>query len=154
MSVAPMFKRILILGGILTAVIAVAGGGIGYLVASEPGLYSALAGAVLAAVFMGLTVASILVGAKLNRGPTPGAGFFGIVVGTWLAKLLIFVFVALWLQGQPWLDPMVFFFACLTAVLGFLIIDVVAFQTTRAPYVEVSLPGDDADRVEKSSADS
>ncbi len=153
-AAAPVHVRALRYGGLVTLAIAVVGSALGYLAAGVPGILSALVGAGLAAVFMGLTAASILVGTRVSRGPAPDPRFFGIVIGTWLAKLVVFIGIALWLRGQPWLDPMVFFLAALTAVVGFLVVDVVALQTSRIPYVEVSLPGEGADRPEKTAPDS
>lgn len=146
--------RALRYGGLVTLAIAVLGSAIGYLVAGVPGVLSAVMGAVLAALFMGLTTASMVVAWRITRGSPLDLRFFGIVLGTWIVKLLVFIGVAIWLGGQTWLDPMVFFLASLAAVLGTLIVDVVAFQTSRMPYVDVSLPGDEADRVEKTPLDS
>lgn len=141
-------------GAIVTLVIATVGSVIGYLVSGVPGVLSALMGALLAAVFMGLTAVSMLVAWRVTRGSAADLRFFGIVVGAWIAKLLVFVGVAIWLRWQSWLDPMVFFVASLAAVIGFLVVDIVALQTSRIPYVDVSLPGDEADRMEKTSPDS
>ena len=58
----------LILGGIITAGIAIVGGVIGFSVDGWTGVISALIGAVIAFVFMGVTAASILLGQKLSGG--------------------------------------------------------------------------------------
>ncbi len=56
---------------------------------------------------------------------------------------VIFVVFAIWLRGQSWLDPVVFFVTVIVAVIGSLVVDVIAFQRTRVPYVsDVKLPGD------------
>jgi hypothetical protein len=153
-AAAPVHVRALRYGAIVTLAIALVGSALGFLAAGVPGILSALMGAVLAAVFMGLTAGSILVASRVARGPAPDPRFFGIVIGTWLAKIVVFIGIALWLRGQAWLDPMVFFLASLAAVVGFLVVDVVALQTSRIPYVDVPLPGDGADRPEKSASDS
>ncbi|GAA3747782.1 hypothetical protein GCM10022239_24100 [Leifsonia bigeumensis] len=150
----PVPARALRYGSLVTLVIAVVGSVIGFIVSGVPGILSALMGALLAAVFMGLTAVSMLVAWRVTGGSASDLRFFGIVVGAWIAKLLVFVGVAIWLRWQSWLDPMVFFVASLAAVVGFLIVDIVALQTSRIPYVDVPLPGDEADRVEKTSPDS
>ena len=149
MTSAPMFKRVLIFGGILTAVIAIVGSMIGYLIAGGSGVLSAIAGAASSAVFLSLTAASFLVAGKVTRSMDAIGGFFGIVVGTWLVKLVVFIGVVIWIGGQSWLVPGVFAVAVLVAVIGLLIVDVIAFQTSRVPYVDVSLPGENANLSKK-----
>ena len=61
-------RRALRYGLILTAVVAVGGSVIGYLVAGPTGLVSALLGAALTAVFMGLTAGSFLVALRVTKG--------------------------------------------------------------------------------------
>ncbi len=154
MTPAPIFKRVLIYGGILAAIIAIVGSVIGYLVAGSSGVLSAVVGAASSAVFLGLTVVSILVAGKVTGSKDNIGGFFGIVLGTWILKLVLFIFVALWLRSQDWVEPMVFFFTVLTAVVGTLVIDVLAVQFSRIPYVDVELPGKSEDSMEKSASDS
>jgi hypothetical protein len=145
-SVAPILTRALRYGGILAVAIAVLGAGIGLLVAGMPGVVAALVGAGIAAVFTALTAGSILLAARVAAGDLGGPVFFGIVMGSWLLKLVLFLVLVIWLRGQAWLDPYVFFGAVVAVVLGSLVADVVAFQRSRVPYVsDVQLPGD-ADR--------
>jgi hypothetical protein len=143
LSAAPMLTRALRDGAIFALIVAIVGSVIGYLVAGMPGLLGALVGAALAAVFLGLTATSILVGGHLAKGDMTSPAFFGTVLGTWFVKLVLFVVLALWLRAQDWLDGRVFFFAVLAAVIGSLVLDLVAFARTRVPYVDVTLPGED-----------
>jgi hypothetical protein len=143
MSVTPILRLALRYGAIVAAVVAVGGGIIGWLVAGVPGLVGALIGAALAAVYLGLTAGSMLLAGKVTRGDGTSPLFFGIVLGVWLLKLVVFVVVAIWLRGQDWMDPRVFFVAVIVAVLGSLIADLVAYQRARVPYVsDVRLPGE------------
>jgi hypothetical protein len=145
MSIAPVLNRALRDGGIFAGAVAVVGGLVGYLVAGVPGLVGGLLGAVISAVFLGLTAASMLVAGKVTGGDLGSPTFFGIVLGTWLLKLVVFVVLAIWLRSQSWLDPRVFFVTVIVAVIGSLLIDVLAFMRTRVPYVsDVQLPGDSA----------
>lgn len=143
------------MGSVLTLGIAVIGSVVGYLVSGTAGVFSALIGAGLALIFMGLTAVSMIVATHVTKdAPPPDVRFFGIVIGTWLLKLIAFVGVAIWLGGQSWLNPAVFVVASLSAVVGLLIIDVIALQTSRIPYVDVTLPGEEPDLKEKRAANS
>ena len=60
MKTATILARALVYGGILAVAIAVVGSVVGYIAAGGPGLVSALIGAGLTAILMGLTALSIL----------------------------------------------------------------------------------------------
>lgn len=144
MSVAPILTRALRYGAIVAIAVAVVAGGIGLAVAGLPGLLGGLGGAALAAVFLGLTAASMLIAGRVTKGDTGGPAFFGIVLGVWALKFIVFIVVALLFRGQAAVDPYVFFFAVIAAVIGSLVADVVAFITARVPYVsDVVLPGEE-----------
>ena len=146
MTVEPILKRALRDGAIFTGAVAVVAGLIGWLVAGVPGLLGGLLGALLAFVFLGLTAASILVAGRITKDDPGSPLFFGIVLGTWGLKLILFLVFAIWLRTQDWLDPAVFFFTVIVSVIGSLVLDVVAFQRTRVPYVsDVTLPGEGPD---------
>ncbi|MCU1417131.1 MAG: hypothetical protein JWP32_1305 [Schumannella sp.] len=143
MTVTPILTRSLKYGGIVSAVVAVVAGLIGYLVSGVPGLLGALVGAGLSAVFLGLTAVSMLVGGRAARGDGTSPVFFGVVLGAFGLKLVLFVLFALWLRTQPWMDARVFAFTAIAAVVGSLIGDLVAFARARVPYVsDVRLPGE------------
>jgi hypothetical protein len=138
----PILVNSLLYGGIVTIAIAVLGATIGFLVAGPSGVVSALIGASLAAVFMGLTAASILVAARFSRIDPPGTAYFAIILGAWFLKLVLFLILMIFLRGQHWLNPYVFFGAVLAAVIGSLIADGLAIARTRVPYVgDIALPG-------------
>jgi hypothetical protein len=129
--------------GFLTAGLAVVGSIVGLAVAGLPGTFSALVGAVLASVFMGLTAASVLVADRVSRGKPIGGTYFGIIIGTWVLKLIVFTVVAFLARDLPWMEPYLFFGAVLVAVIGSLILDAVALTRARVPYVgNIALPGD------------
>ncbi|MBB5633972.1 hypothetical protein BKA04_002195 [Cryobacterium mesophilum] len=154
-AVSPVYSKALRYGAVVTLGIAVVGSVVGYLVVGLPGVFSALMGALLAMVFMGLTAASILVASRVTEGaPPPDVRFFAIIMGTWFVKLLVFIGVAIWLRSQSWLDPAVFSIAAIVAVIGLLIADIAAFQTSRVPYVDVALPGDGSNSTEKTTPNS
>jgi len=138
----PILTTALRWGAVFAAVLAVIAGGVGLLVAGLPGLWGGLLGAVLAFVFLALTQLSMLVGRRVTAGDPNSPIFYAIVLGSTLGKLLVFFAGMYWLRGQPWLDPRVFFFSVIAAVLGSLVIDGFAFVRARTP-IEVALPADD-----------
>lgn len=142
MTMAPVLRLALRYGAIFAVAVAIVAGTIGFLVAGAPGLVGGLLGAALAAVFLGLTAASMLVAGRVARGDSTSPVFFGIVIGTWLLKLIVFIVVEVLLRGQPWFDPFVFFAAVVVVVIGSLVLDAVAMYRARMPYVDVSLPGE------------
>ena len=143
MKTATILARALVYGAILTVAIAIVGSIVGYLVAGPSGLVSALIGAGLTAVLMGLTALSILLAARVTKGEASSTLFFGIVLGVWLLKFVVFIVILVLLRSQPFIDPLVMFFSILVAVIGSLVVDVIAYVGARVPYVgDVALPGE------------
>ena len=58
----------------------------------------------LAAVFLAITGASILIANRWYGDPLYVQIFFGIVMGGWILKFVVFIVVLLVLRGQPWLN--------------------------------------------------
>lgn len=142
-SSTPILRTVLVWSGAATAILAAAGALVGCLVAGTTGLWSALAGVVLAALFLGITGASILVANRWFGDALYVPVFFGIVMGGWILKFVLFIVVLLVLRGQPWIEPMVFFVAVVASVLVSLAIDVVVLVRMRVPHVsDVELPTD------------
>lgn len=136
MTAVPMFTKILRLGAILTIAIAVVGGGIGFLVAGVPGLWGGIIGAAASFIFLGFTVASIIIAFRVTKGDLLNPIFFGIVLGGWLLKLGAFLGLLIGFSGQTFLDPYVLLVTIIASVLGSLIIDGWAFMNSRIPYVD------------------
>lgn len=130
-------------GAVLALSVAVVGSVVGYLVDGIAGLASALIGAAMAAAFMGLTAISILVAERLTKGSTTSGAFFGVVVGSWAVKVLVFAAAAFILRDQVWVSPYLFFFSTVVVVVGSLVGDGIAMSRARVPYVgDIALPGD------------
>ena len=129
-AISGLFSRVLIQGSILTATIAVVGGAIGLAVAGQPGLVSALIGAALALVFATLTAVSVWLGGKLPLG-----GFFGLVLGGWLIKLVAFILVISALKGADFINGPVLFFTLVASILGNLTVDSLVYLKARIPVV-------------------
>lgn len=141
-SSTPVLRTTLLWSAAATALLAIVGAVVGYLVAGWPGLSSALVAVLLAAVFLGLTGASILIANRWYGDPLYVPIFFGAVMGGWLVKFVVFLVVLFVLRGQPWLQPGVFLIALILSVLVSLAIDVVVMTRLRIPHAsDVSLPG-------------
>ncbi|MWB99292.1 hypothetical protein [Agromyces seonyuensis] len=136
----PVLKRALVWGGILAAVILVVGGLVGFLVAGVPGLVSALIGTAIAVVFMAVTAGSILLANRFADSDLFVGAFFGIVLGGWIVKFVVFIVLVVLLRGVDWLEPVVLFLALVAGVLGSLVVDVVVMLRSRVPYVDAKLP--------------
>jgi len=130
-SADQLFKRVLGQTALLTGLIASLGSLAGYSVEGQNGVVSALIGSALAFVFGALTVISMLVGRKLSL-----AGFFGVVMGGWLVKLIGFALLARSLQGAEFINGPVLFLTLVAAILGSLVIDSIAVLSARIPVVE------------------
>ena len=130
-------------GAVVLVVVAVLGSVVGGVIAGVPGVLSVLVGGALAAVFMGLTAGSILFAERVSHGRSTGGLYFGIILGTWALKLIVFAVVAFLVRDLPWMQPYLFFGAVVIVVLGSLFADGVALQRARVPYVgDIALPGD------------
>lgn len=155
-SSTPILRTVLVWSGAVTAVLAVAGAVVGYLVAGETGLWSALVGVLVAAVFLAITGASILIANRWYGDALYVPLFFAIVLGGWILKFVVFIVALLLLRDQPWIEPTVFFVAVVVSVLASLLVDVVVLLRMRVPHVsDVQLPTDpDAgDRAEEPDAE-
>ena len=125
-----LFSRVLGLGSALIGAIAIIGGLLGFLFAGAAGLTSALIGASLTLVFVTLTAASVWLGGKLPLG-----GFFGVVLGGWLIKIVGFAFVIAALKGAEFINGPVLFFTLVAAILGTLAVDSVLVLKARIPVI-------------------
>ena len=140
-SSTPILRTTVIWSAIVTGALAVVGAVVGYLVAAESGLWSALVAVLMAAVFLGLTAGTILVANRWYGDPLYTPIFFGAVMGGWIVKFALFIVVLFVLRGAPWLNKTVFFIALVVSVLASLAIDVVVMLKMRVPHVgDVTLP--------------
>jgi hypothetical protein len=130
-SAEQLFKNVLGQTALLTGLIASLGSLAGFIVEGMNGVVSALIGAGLAFAFGALTVVSMIIGRKLSL-----AGFFGVVMGGWLIKLIGFALLARSLQGSEFINGPVLFLTLVAAILGSLVIDSIAVLSARIPVVE------------------
>ena len=117
-STSEVFASVLKQGLVLVGAIAIIGGGLGLVFAGISGLLSGLIGAGLALLFSSLTALSVKFGGKLSLG-----GFFGVVLGGWIVKLLGFIFLIALLKGAAFIAGPVLFFTLVASILATLVID-------------------------------
>lgn len=141
LSSTRILRTTLIWSAVVTAVLAVVGAVAGWFAGGVDGLWSALCGVLIAAIFLAITGISILVANRWYGDPLYVPIFFGIVLGGWILKFIVFIVLLLVLRGQPWVDNVVFFIAVVVSVLACLAVDVVTMMRMRVPHVsDVTLP--------------
>jgi len=131
-----VFRRALRDVVILLAVLLVLGVVVGALVAGWPGVWGALLGWALAVVFSTTTIVAML--RTVRSSP---AGMAAVVMGTWVAKLLVVIIVLAVLRPLDFYSKPVFGAVLAIAVIGSAILDYRAVTTGRVPYVEPGEPG-------------
>ncbi|GAA2040127.1 hypothetical protein GCM10009819_26900 [Agromyces tropicus] len=137
----PVLRRALVWGALIAAGIAVVGGILGFVLAGPEGLVGALIGTLMAMVFMGITGASILLANRFAGSDAFVGAFFGIVLGGWLLKFIVFIVLVVLLRGADWLDPVVLFLSIVAGVIGSLVVDVLVVARSRLPYAsDAQLP--------------
>jgi hypothetical protein len=125
-STAEVFSAVLKQGLLLVAAIAIVGGGLGLLFAGINGLVSGLIGAGMALLFSSLTALSVKFGGSLSLG-----GFFGVVLGGWIVKLVGFIVLVAMLKGAVFIAGPVLFFTLVASILGTLVIDSIIVTKSR-----------------------
>ncbi len=130
-SSTQVFAKALKLSALLVVSVAVICSIIGFLVVGIDGLWTALIGAAIALVFTSLTVLSVLFGARLPLG-----GFYGLVLGGWLLKIVLFAVLLAALQRMDFIHGPTLFFAIVLSVLGSLGIDSWVVLRSRIPTID------------------
>jgi hypothetical protein len=137
----PVLRKALSWGGLLAAVVLVVSGILGFVFAGAEGLVSALVGTLMAVVFMGITAASILLANRFASSDMFVGALFGIVLGGWLLKFIVFIVLVVLLRDADWLNPTVLFLSLVAGVIASLVVDVLVVAKSRMPYVsDVELP--------------
>ena len=141
-SSTPVLRDVLKYGLILAGIIAVAGMLLGGIFAGWIGVSSALIGTAMAAVFLSITALSILIANRFIGSDLFVGLFFGIVLGSWIVKFVLFLVLAILLRDQPWISPVVLFLSLIAGVIGSLVVDMIVAFRSRVPYVsDTRLPG-------------
>ncbi len=137
----PVLRRALGWGAALAGVVLVVSAVLGLVFAGGEGLVSALVGTLMAVVFMGITAASILFANRFAGSDLFVGAFFGIVLGGWLLKFIVFIVLVVLLRDAAWLNPTVLFLSLVAGVIASLVVDVLVVAKSRIPYAsDVELP--------------
>jgi len=118
-------------GLVLVAGLAVLGSLVGLLVSGLPGLWGGLIGAALAAFFCATTVWSMLY--TVGKGATVMGA---VVMGSWLAKMVVLIVVLVVLTQFDFYDRVVLFVVLLIGAVGSALLDYRAVKNGRITYVE------------------
>jgi hypothetical protein len=139
----PVLRDVLKYGLILAGAIAIVGMLLGGLFAGWVGVTSALIGTAMAAVFLSITALSILIANRFIGTDLFVGLFFGIVLGGWILKFVLFLVLAIVLKDQAWINSVVLFLSLIAGVIGSLVVDMIVVFRSRIPYVsDVTLPGE------------
>jgi hypothetical protein len=126
-----LFRKVLIQSTFLTASIALLSSILGVWLAGQPGLVSGLIGASMTLIFSSLTVLSVWFGGRLSLG-----GFFGVVLGGWVLKLIIFIASVAMLKGAEFINGPVLFFSLVASILSTLTLEALTVLRSRIPTIE------------------
>jgi hypothetical protein len=129
-SAQTVFTKVLKVGSVLIASIAVVGAGLSFVFAGAPGFFGALIGAGIALVFVSFTALSVLIGGKLSLG-----GFYAVVLGGWLLKIILFIGLLVVLRDVEGLNRVALFVTLVASVLGSLAVDAYVATKARIPAV-------------------
>ncbi|GAB2472726.1 hypothetical protein [Xylanimonas ulmi] len=117
--------------GLFLAALAVLGVAVGALVAGRAGVWGALVGVALSGFFCATTIWSML--RSVGASPTAMAG---IVMGTWVAKIVVLIAVLAVLRGRDFYQPWVLLVVVAVGAIGSSLLDYRAVTRGRVPYVQ------------------
>lgn len=129
----PVLLRAVRWGLIATVLLMVVFAAIGWFVSGQPGVVGGVIGAAIGGLFLLMTAGSILFANRFVESPVYVGIFFGIVLGTWFLKFIIFIVLLIVLRDQPWLDSTVLFFGLVASILVSLVLDAVVAMRSRVP---------------------
>lgn len=129
-SSSQVFLRALKYSAFLVGIVLIIGSATGLIFAGSDGFATAVVGSLIAFAFTALTCLSVWLGGKLPLG-----GFYGLVLGGWLAKILLFAIGLGALQRADFVHGPTLFFTIVASVLGSLGIDSWVVLRSRIPTV-------------------
>jgi hypothetical protein len=128
--VTPMRRVIRFTGWGLAAALPI-GVVLGWLAGGSEGAWGVGLGLAIPAVFFSLTVLVGLVAAKL-----PNTQFVGVVMASWLVKIVVLLVVMAMLRDAEFFSTGAFFVAFLVGVSGWLIAECAVVLKARVPYID------------------
>ena len=131
-----VFRASLRFTGWLLLGLSVLGLGAGYAFAQGRGVWAALMGVGIAALFSGTTIVSML--RTTQSSPTTMAA---VVLGAWLGKIIVLMVVLATIADRDFYDRVVFGVVLFAGVVGSALLDYRAVAGGRVPYVTPSNDG-------------
>ncbi|WP_062515975.1 hypothetical protein [Demequina gelatinilytica] len=128
---ARMYRRAIVLIGIVLGAIAVVGAAIAWAVAGPAAAVAALVGAAVAALGAIPTPVAMLVGHR-----KPPHVMAGIVAFSWLGKMLVIIVALLLLKNVESFHKVAFAATAVTGIVASLVVDVATMRKARIPYVQ------------------
>lgn len=128
--VTPM-RRVLLFTAAGLAVLLPVGTVAGWLLGGSQVGWGILLGLAVPAAFLGLTVLTGLLAARLGN-----TRFVAVVVASWLVKLILLIVVLAQLRGAEFFSTGAFFVAFVVGVAGWLLTEVIVVLRTRVPYID------------------
>ena len=129
----------------LLVLLLVVGGAAGWFTRGLPGVWGALIGVGITLVFSGTTVVAMLRTAEATATTTAA-----VVMGSWLAKMIVVIVVLAVIRDQTFYDRAVLAAVLAVGVVGSALLDYRAVLRGRVPYVESQtdpkVPGPDDGR--------
>lgn len=130
-----MFRGLIRQLAIFLGVLLVGGAAIGWFAAGERGVWGALIGAGLAALFLLTTVGVMLV----TAGKPLHYASAGLVFG-WITKMVVLFIVLFAIKGREFFDPLVLYGVIVIAVLASIALEMNAAMRARVPNVQPLTP--------------
>jgi hypothetical protein len=125
-------RRVLTITGTGLAVLLPVGTVVGWVLGGSDVGLAILLGLAVPAAFFGATVLTGVLAARLDN-----TRFVGVVVGSWLAKVVVLMVIMALIKDAEFFDRMVFFVAFVVGVAAWLAAELVIVLRTRVPYVDV-----------------
>lgn len=129
----PVLLKAVRWGLISTLVLVLAFAGIGWLASGTEGVIGGALGAAIGGFFLLMTAGSIAFANRFIDSPIYVGVFFGIVLGAWLLKFILFIVILVLLRDQTWLDSRILFFGLVASVLASLALDAIIATKARIP---------------------
>lgn len=137
----PVLRRAVKWSAVIGVVLLLTLGSIGAAVDGLNGLLTAVVGVAIGVGFMAITALSIVLANKFSNSEMFVGAFFGIVMGGWLLKFVLFIVAMLLLRAAPWVDMGLLFASLIAGIIASLVVDVIVITRSKLPYVsDVKLP--------------
>lgn len=123
-------RRTLAAAGLVFALLVPVGVVLGALVEGWSGVWGALLGLAVPAIFLSITAVVAVLTARL-----PATTMGAIVLGSWLVKIVFLLAILVGLRGATFYSTGVFFVAFLAGLVAYLAVETISVLRTRQAYV-------------------